>query len=99
MKALAGDPAKPLISIQYLRAFAALAVVLFHACQWADINFDIGAGGVDVFFIISGFLMWRITDVPGAAPSAGLRYAGRLPPTGDSLASAGARSSDPGSAQ
>jgi exopolysaccharide production protein ExoZ len=43
-------------------------VVVFHACQWVDIDFDIGAGGVDVFFIISGFLMWRITDVPGAAP-------------------------------
>ena len=59
---------KPFLSIQYLRAFAALAVVVFHACQWVDIDFDIGAGGVDVFFIISGFLMWRITDVPGAAP-------------------------------
>ncbi|HEX4179962.1 MAG TPA: acyltransferase [Caulobacteraceae bacterium] len=61
---------KPLLSIQYLRAFAALAVVVFHACQWMDIDFDIGAGGVDVFFIISGFLMWKITDTPGAMPGA-----------------------------
>lgn len=57
---------KPLLSIQYLRAFAALAVVLFHACQWADIDFDIGAGGVDLFFVISGFLMWAITQDPSA---------------------------------
>ena len=60
---------KPLLSIQYLRAFAALAVVLFHACQWADIDFDIGAGGVDVFFVISGFLMWAITQDPSVTPS------------------------------
>jgi len=59
---------KPLLSIQYLRAFAALAVVLFHACQWADIDFDIGAGGVDVFFVISGFLMWAITQDPSVTP-------------------------------
>jgi exopolysaccharide production protein ExoZ len=73
MKALAGDPAKPLISIQYLRAFAALAVLLFHACQWADVDFDIGAGGVDIFFVISGFLMWRITRDPAVTPTAFLR--------------------------
>jgi exopolysaccharide production protein ExoZ len=60
---------KPLLSIQYLRAFAALAVVVFHACQWADIDFDIGAGGVDVFFVISGFLMWTITQDPSVTPA------------------------------
>jgi exopolysaccharide production protein ExoZ len=59
---------KPLLSIQYLRAFAALAVVLFHACQWVDIDFDIGAGGVDLFFVISGFLMWSITQDPQVTP-------------------------------
>ena len=52
---------KTLLSIQYLRGFAALAVVLFHTCQWAGVNFDIGAAGVDVFFIISGFVMWVAT--------------------------------------
>jgi len=49
-------------SIQYLRAFAALSVVLFHSLQWARIDFDIGAAGVDVFFVISGFVMWRSTE-------------------------------------
>jgi exopolysaccharide production protein ExoZ len=61
---------KPLLSIQYLRAFAALAVAVFHACQWADLNFDIGAGGVDIFFVISGFLMWAITQEPSLTPAA-----------------------------
>jgi exopolysaccharide production protein ExoZ len=74
-------PLKTYLSLQYLRAFAALAVVLFHACQWADINFDIGAGGVDVFFIISGFLMWRITEDPRVtAQGFLLRRIGRVAP-------------------
>ena len=60
---------KPLLSIQYLRAFAALAVVVFHACQWSDVDFDIGAGGVDIFFVISGFLMWAITQDPAVTPA------------------------------
>ncbi|MDR3508698.1 MAG: acyltransferase [Caulobacteraceae bacterium] len=45
-------------SIQHLRALAALSVVLYHACQWSNAGFAIGAAGVDVFFIISGFSMW-----------------------------------------
>ncbi|HEX6860057.1 MAG TPA: acyltransferase [Caulobacteraceae bacterium] len=52
---------KPLFSVQYLRAIAALSVVAFHACQWSRIPFDIGSAGVDVFFVISGFIMWRTT--------------------------------------
>jgi exopolysaccharide production protein ExoZ len=43
--------------IQYLRAVAALAVVLFHAAERSGVNFAIGAAGVDVFFVISGFIM------------------------------------------
>lgn len=45
-------------SIQALRALAALAVVFYHACQWADCGFAIGAAGVDIFFVISGFVLW-----------------------------------------
>jgi exopolysaccharide production protein ExoZ len=48
---------KPLLSIQYLRAFAALAVVAFHSGR-ATI---LGQAGVDVFFVLSGFLMWAVT--------------------------------------
>ncbi|MEP7210318.1 MAG: acyltransferase [Alphaproteobacteria bacterium] len=56
-----------LVSIQVLRAFAALAVVAFHlSVSWRE-DFGLtsqpqpallaGAYGVDVFFVISGFIM------------------------------------------
>src|SRR5271166_3045280 len=59
-----------LLSIQTLRALAALAVVAYHALQWDRGGFDVGRAGVDVFFVISGFIMWRVTagrDVPPRA--------------------------------
>jgi len=54
------ETTKPLLSIQYLRAVAALMVLGYHACRWAWREFDIGAAGVDVFFVISGFILWTI---------------------------------------
>jgi exopolysaccharide production protein ExoZ len=53
---------KTLSSIQYLRGLAALSVVAFHACQWSGVDFDVGAGGVDVFFVISGLVIWIVTQ-------------------------------------
>jgi exopolysaccharide production protein ExoZ len=46
-------------SIQILRAAAALGVLLDHAGRWLDVApiVDIGAAGVDLFFVISGFIM------------------------------------------
>ncbi|WP_269716556.1 acyltransferase family protein [Caulobacter sp. NIBR2454] len=48
---------KTLRSIQALRGLAALSVAAFHAAQWSRLDFEIGAAGVDVFFVISGFIM------------------------------------------
>ncbi|MDK4740194.1 acyltransferase (plasmid) [Rhizobium sp. CB3060] len=53
---------KTLYGIQYLRGFAALAVVLFHAAERTGSHFRIGAAGVDVFFVISGFIMWTMSE-------------------------------------
>nr|MBA3812498.1 acyltransferase [Caulobacteraceae bacterium] len=61
---------KRLASIQYLRGLAALAVVGYHAGQWREGGFEVGRAGVDVFFVISGVIIWRVTagrDVPPLA--------------------------------
>lgn len=52
---------KTLYGIQYLRGLAAVAVVGFHAATRAGGHFLIGEAGVDLFFVISGFLMIAIT--------------------------------------
>jgi peptidoglycan/LPS O-acetylase OafA/YrhL len=67
------------LTIQALRAVAALLVVLLHAFEtWGQrvdpaapgAGWDNGAAGVDIFFVISGFVMVissrRLVDRPGA---------------------------------
>ncbi|MEY9107445.1 exopolysaccharide production protein ExoZ [Bradyrhizobium yuanmingense] len=49
-------------SLQYLRAIACIAVVFFHCGGKGQIDFSVGQSGVDLFFIISGFLMMVITN-------------------------------------
>lgn len=56
-----------IVSIQYLRGIAALLVLLAHI-SYKDIqyslgifHFDIGIFGVDIFFIISGFIMYQVS--------------------------------------
>jgi exopolysaccharide production protein ExoZ len=35
-------------------------VATFHAFQWIDDRYWVGAAGVDVFFVISGFIIWTV---------------------------------------
>lgn len=58
-----------LLSIQYLRGIAALSVVLFHVfvqlhrLGYAGPTLDVLEAGVDIFFVISGFIMWYTTSI------------------------------------
>jgi exopolysaccharide production protein ExoZ len=53
-----------LYNLQCLRFFSAAAVALFHILgkNHTDIQFPIGQVGVDIFFVISGFIMVFITE-------------------------------------
>lgn len=64
---------KRLVSIQILRALAAMSVALFHACQWARLDFAVGAAGVDVFFVMSGFVLWAGAEARPVTPIAFLK--------------------------
>lgn len=61
-------------SVQYLRGLAACAVVCFHVSEQFGGPFDVGAAGVDVFFVISGFIMWVTT---AGRPTDPWRFMGR----------------------
>ncbi|MES2751782.1 MAG: acyltransferase [Pseudomonadota bacterium] len=63
-----------ILSIQYLRGAAALMVVFFHADGMAVEYFKFGgllfgAAGVDIFFVISGFIMWIATSSERTTPA------------------------------
>ena len=65
-----GTPRTQLLSIQYLRAIAAISVLVTHALQWPlpEMNMYLlktGRLGVEVFFVISGFI---ITTIAGDGP-------------------------------
>ena len=65
-----------IVTIQYLRGIAATLVVLAHIDTQLlrltedQIGFGAGAGewGVDIFFVISGFIMYRAAIVSDVAP-------------------------------
>lgn len=53
-------------AIQYLRALAAMLVLCYHVVlHWIPDqkpSYVMLSGGVDIFFVISGFVMWGVTD-------------------------------------
>lgn len=60
------DERSEIFAVQYLRALAALLVVYIHTKVYTDGFFwpaprDFGASGVDLFFVISGFIMMVVT--------------------------------------
>ncbi len=66
---VAASPSREvLVSLQYLRAVAALMVVYFHAAiqaqtlaRWQVDLPLVGSSGVDIFFVLSGFVMYTST--------------------------------------
>lgn len=61
-------PGSELLSVQYLRAIAALDVVAYHATRQTPFKFEVGAAGVDIFFVISGFILWTIAAEKPVGP-------------------------------
>lgn len=59
-----------MVQLQYIRAIAALLVVYYHAILQLQkalpgsplTGMDIGDSGVDLFFVLSGFVMWVTTS-------------------------------------
>lgn len=75
------DPIKMFRSIHYLRGLTALAVLVFHAfLLLGEPNFRKLAIGVDIFFVISGFVMMvTLEGTPNAAKFLRARAARILP--------------------
>jgi len=79
--AAARQRAETLLSIQVLRAIAALCVVVAHLNREADLRLQLpdplpemvttlGDFGVDLFFVISGFIMVYVSEVLFGRPNA-----------------------------
>jgi exopolysaccharide production protein ExoZ len=43
-------------------------VVLFHTFQCTNDGFAVGAAGVDIFFVISGFVLWTVIEANPSSP-------------------------------
>jgi exopolysaccharide production protein ExoZ len=65
--------ARTLLSVQYARGGAAVSVLLFHAFNDGGVTHypeQVLQAGVDVFFVISGFIMWVTTYGSSISPKA-----------------------------
>lgn len=73
-----------LVSVQYARAVAALLVVLAHLSGFSAFQqvstAHFGGFGVDIFFVISGFIMWETSKVQRPADFMRRRIARIVPP-------------------
>lgn len=70
-----------LTNLEHVRFAAALAILVHHALLYADalhrsavpgvvgLSLSASLAGVDVFFVISGFIMWLVTRQAGERPS------------------------------
>ncbi|MDP4006130.1 acyltransferase [Methylobacterium sp. NEAU K] len=81
------DQGGTLVSVQYLRGAAALIVMVFHifsnriAAPWGGAHgVALGMWGVDIFFVLSGFIMWRTARGSASASRFLLRRAVRIFP-------------------
>lgn len=65
-----------IVSLQYLRGIAAMLVVALHSATPLPAGYDLTFGniGVDIFFVISGFVMWLTTF---ERPTGTLRFLGK----------------------
>src|SRR5215212_2699709 len=59
-------PAPTIVTVQYLRAIAASLVALRHAMDVPELigkyPQPFGRYGIDLFFVISGYIMWTIAE-------------------------------------
>jgi exopolysaccharide production protein ExoZ len=72
--------ASVILSLQYLRGLAALMVVYFHSAEQLkrllgssldlahEYPTSLGSAGVDIFFVISGFIIWTTTARKPSSP-------------------------------
>jgi exopolysaccharide production protein ExoZ len=70
------------VSIQYLRGLAASMVVLYHIFGFEGFGlptWQMGGAGVDIFFVISGFIMWTTSQNLGPRNFLGRRLVRLVP--------------------
>src|SRR6476620_7246021 len=71
---------RTIVSVQYIRAIAAILVVIHHFVSPS--YFDAGLGlpgtlgeaGVDLFFVVSGFIMWTTARARETEPLDFIRH-------------------------